>query len=100
MIVGTNNEWGRLRSVVVGRAENARVPVNDLSLRAICAGGGKQELKHGPFPKRVIDEATEDLDGLCRVFEQAGVVVYRPRIPDTETMFGVSGWKTDASHAY
>ena len=63
MILRSHNEWGRLRSVIVGRADNARVPVNDVSLRAINYAGGKaREIRQGPYPKQVIDEANEDLE--------------------------------------
>ena len=73
MILSSHNEWGRLRSVVVGRADNARVPVDDISLRAInYAGARPHGVVHGPYPATVIDEANEDLDYLCDVFVRAG----------------------------
>lgn len=101
MIVRSFNEWGRLRSVIVGRADNARVPLDDLSLRAInYAGSARRAISHGPYPQHVIDEANEDLEHLCRVFEAAGVAVYRPEIPDTEVTHGVDGWRSDGYYAF
>jgi scyllo-inosamine-4-phosphate amidinotransferase 1 len=101
MIVRSHNEWGRLRTVVVGRADNARVPVDDISLRAINYAGGKShEIRHGPYPREVIEEANEDLEALCRVFVDAGVVVYRPEAPQTGVRHAATGWSTDGYYAY
>lgn len=101
MILNSHNEWGRLRSVIVGRADHARVPVNDLSLRAInYAGPTPPAIRPGPYPQQVIDEANEDLEALCRVFVDAGVTVYRPDVPDTAATHGVHGWTSDGYYAY
>lgn len=101
MKVSSSNEWGRLRSVIVGRADNARVPVDDISLRAInYAGEGHHTVRHGPYPRHVIDEANEDLEILCRVFTEAGVTVYRPSAPCTIDRHGVDGWQSDGYYAY
>lgn len=101
MIVRSHNEWGRLRSVIVGRADNARVPVDDISLRAInYAGGHRPQVLPGPYPKRVIEEANEDLEHLCQVFAMAGVAVYRPEIPATHETHGAAGWQSDGYYAY
>jgi glycine amidinotransferase/scyllo-inosamine-4-phosphate amidinotransferase 1 len=101
MKISSRNEWGRLRSVIVGRADNARVPVDDLSLRAInYAGGGSRTVRHGPYPDQVIAEANEDLEILCRVFVDAGVTVHRPTVPDTARRHGASGWDSDGYYAF
>ena len=101
MILLSHNEWGRLRSVVVGRADNARVPSDDLSLRAInYAGGRKHAIPHGPYPGHVIEEANEDLETLCRVFTDAGITVYRPLEPRTDNRHGAAGWQTDGYYAF
>lgn len=101
MILCSHNEWGRLRSVVVGRADNARVPTDDVSLRAVNYAGSEQHaIHHGPYPKHVIDEANEDLETLCRVFAEAGVTVYRPLVPRTELRHGIAGWQTDGYYAF
>ncbi len=101
MILHSDNEWGRLRSVVVGRADNARVPVDDISLRAInYAGHAPQDIRHGPYPQAVIDEANEDLEALCRVFTDAGVAVHRPLAPRTDVRHAAAGWQSDGYYAY
>jgi glycine amidinotransferase/scyllo-inosamine-4-phosphate amidinotransferase 1 len=101
VILRSHNEWGRLRSVIVGRADHARVPVNDISLRAVnYAGTAVKQIAHGPYPARVIDEANEDLEYLCRVFADAGVTVYRPDPPRTDHRHGVGGWNSDGYYAF
>lgn len=101
MILRSHNEWGRLRSVIVGRADNARVPIDDVSLRAInYAGAGRRTVHHGPYPQQVIDEANEDLESLCRIFVDAGVTVFRPDIPRTAVQHGAAGWRSDGYYAY
>ena len=101
MILSSHNEWGRLRSVVVGRADNARVPVDDISLRAInYAGARPHGVVHGLYPATVIDEANEDLEYLCEVFVRAGVTVYRPEVPDTAVSHGAGRWHSDGYYAF
>ena len=87
--------------MIVGRADNARVPADDISLRAInYAGASRRTVPHGPYPQRVIDEANEDLETLCRIFRDAGVVVYRPDVPDTAREHGAGGWRSDGYYAF
>lgn len=101
MILHSRNEWGRLRSIIVGRADNARVPRNDISLRAInYAGSAPHEILQGPYPAAVIDEANEDLEALCAVFSDAGVEVHRPLAPSTGLVHGAAGWQSDGYYAY
>lgn len=101
MILCSHNEWGRLRSVVVGRADHARVPIDDVSLRAInYAGRASRVVRHGAYPPQVIDEANEDLETLCEVFVDAGVTVHRPDIPSTDVQHGAAGWRSDGYYAY
>lgn len=99
MIVRSSNEWGRLRSVIVGRADNARVPMQDISLRAVNYAGNPRTIKTGPYPQRVIEEANEDLEHLCGVFATAGVTVYRPEMPRTDVRHGADGWCSDGYYA-
>ena len=101
MILRSHNEWGRLRSVIVGRADNARVPADDISLRAInYAGPSPPAIVSGPYPQHVIDEANEDLEALCGVFNDAGVTVYRPDPPNTAAEHGAGGWRSDGYYAF
>jgi N-dimethylarginine dimethylaminohydrolase len=101
VILRSHNEWDRLRSVIVGRADNARVPVDDTSIRAInYAGPGHASVPSGPYPQSVIDEANEDLEHLCQVFADAGVTIYRPDPPSTALEHGAGGWHSDGYYAF
>lgn len=80
MKIHSYNEWDRLKSCVVGTATYANWPSKDPEWL--------QESEHtlwkdtpvpsGPVPQWVIDEANEDLEGLCDILRDFGTEVYRP----------------------
>jgi N-dimethylarginine dimethylaminohydrolase len=81
MKINSSNEWGKLKSVVVGSATHANWPSNDPVF-------GQEHLKtlwketpvpSGPVAQHIIDEANEDLEDLVEVLVQLGVEVSRPR---------------------
>ena len=80
MKINSNNEWGKLKSVVVGSATNANWPSND----PVFAKEGEKTLwKETPVPsgavsQHIIDEANEDLQDLADVLTKLGVTVRRP----------------------
>ena len=63
-IMYSKNEWGQLKKVVVGIADNARIPEVDASLRHINYADVTDELDipTGKYPQIVVDEANEDLE--------------------------------------
>ena len=64
------NEWDPLKKVIVGVADNAKIPDIDISLRCVNYADKKDETEiiKGPYPQKVIDETNEDLDILCKSF--------------------------------
>lgn len=95
------NEWDPLKSIIVGDATNARVPMDDLSLRAInYADDPKQTVPSGPYPKQVIEEANEDLEGLSQALRKMGVQVHRPLEQDTGALIQTPQWSTDRYYSY
>ena len=56
--MGSKNEWGQLRKVIVGHAEGARVPEMDRSLRLInyADRDDVSDVPCGLYPQQVIDE--------------------------------------------
>jgi hypothetical protein len=82
--ISSHNEWDKLRSIVVGEASNANWPTND----PVFAEESKKTLwtetpvPSGPVPQHIVDEANEDLQGLCDILIEAGVDVYRPKQMD------------------
>lgn len=92
MKIHSYNEWDRLKACVVGTATNANWPKNDPVF--------KQESQHttwketpvpsGPVPQWIIDEANEDLEGLCDILRDFGTQVYRPTKMDWQALDGMS----------
>jgi glycine amidinotransferase/scyllo-inosamine-4-phosphate amidinotransferase 1 len=78
----SQNEWDPLIHVVVGRADHARIPSMDLSLRTVNYShlADVSALPNGPYPESVINEANEDLEGMVKVFKDLHVKVDRPSL--------------------
>jgi len=76
----TINEWGQLKKVIVGIADNAKIPKLDKSLRTVNYADIKNinSIKYGPYPKQVIDEANEDLETFCDFLKSEKIEVVRP----------------------
>ena len=78
MIQLSKNEWDTLQSVIVGVADNAKIPELDTSLRCVNYADMQSTIQVGNYPQQVIDEANEDLNGLVKFLEGENVTVYRP----------------------
>lgn len=81
MKISSNNEWGRLRSVVVGSATNANWPDTDpiFSQEGIKTTWKSTPVPAGPVPQWIVDESNEDLHGLVEILKQHNVEVVRPQ---------------------
>ena len=55
------NEWAQLNKVVVGVAEQAKIPELELSMRTINYAdvSDTSEISVGNYPQQVIEEASE-----------------------------------------
>lgn len=77
----SRNEWDPLQTVIVGIADDARIPILDPSLRVVNYAD-KKTIKHIPkpglYPQQVIDESNEDLEKFCNALSNLGVNVLRP----------------------
>jgi len=81
MKISTQNEYGTLKSVIVGSAKYATWPSNDTAFtESIATSTFDKKLTSGPMPTNIIKEAEQDLDRLAGVLETTGVKVYRPVI--------------------
>jgi glycine amidinotransferase len=82
----STNEWGKLKKIVVGVADYAVVPPVDKSLRTINYADLKDtsEIKVGPYPEQVIEEANEDLEILVDFLKSQDVEVLRPKREKTD----------------
>jgi glycine amidinotransferase len=76
----SRNEWDPLKKVIVGTATNAQIPKMDRSLRIInyADRSNISDVRSGPYPDKVIDEANEDLEKLCETLISLDIKVVRP----------------------
>lgn len=76
----SSNEWDPLKSVIVGIADDARIPWLDPSLRYVnyASTHDTKLIPQGPYPQQVIDEANEDLEIFSDFLRKEGVAVHRP----------------------
>jgi N-dimethylarginine dimethylaminohydrolase len=102
VIVSSHNEWGKLRSIVVGTASGANWPVMDPTFAINWETTLFKEVPHpkGPVPTHVIDEANEDLDELVKALQSAGVDVFRPMDNNYAANIGNSKWSSDQLYGY
>lgn len=84
MKIHSYNEWDQLREIYVGIADHANWPSTDpvFSLESSKTTWTETPVPSGPVPQWIIDEANEDLDGLCDILIDAGVTVHRPQAID------------------
>jgi scyllo-inosamine-4-phosphate amidinotransferase 1 len=80
MKISTSNEWGKLRSIVVGSATHANWPSNDpvFSQEHLKTAWHETPVPSGPVPQWIVDESNEDLDELANVLTKLGIEVFRP----------------------
>lgn len=74
------NEWSKLEKVIVGIADNAKMPQVDTSVRTVNHADKTKikEIPVGNYPQKVIDETNEDLEIFVNFLNQEKVEVFRP----------------------
>jgi len=77
----SQNEWGKLKKVIVGVADYAIVPEVDLSLRTVNYADRSDisTIKVGAYPKQVIDETNEDLEIFINFLKNENIEIVRPK---------------------
>ena len=76
----SKNEWDPLKTVIVGIADDAKIPLLDPSLRLVNYADVKYSynIPNGPYPEQVVTEANEDLEILSDFLKKQDVTVLRP----------------------
>jgi glycine amidinotransferase len=76
----SKNEWDPLKKVIVGVADDAAIPVMDISLRTVNYADKTDDdyVPQGLYPQQVINEANEDLEIFCDFLKDQNVEVVRP----------------------
>lgn len=90
-MISSYDEYSTLKRIVVGDATHANWPVHDPVFRAEAEHTLWKEtpLPSGPVPQLIIDEANEDLQGLCNILTDHGVEVVRPDTMNFQTHDGM-----------
>src|SRR4029078_8328410 len=95
------NEWDPLEEVIVGNPLRARYPTPDLSTQlAEFPDRSLNDIPHGPFPQRIIDETEEDLNEFEQILEKAGVTVKRPDTWAHEGKVSTINWEPQGYYNY
>lgn len=77
----SRNEWDPLKTVIVGIADDAKIPFLDTSLRVVNYADKKTMAEiptPGFYPKQVIEESNEDLEKFCDLLRKESINVLRP----------------------
>ena len=101
-MVNVNNEWGKLKEVIVGTVDNANMPTHGKDLHCINYATDdfipKNEL--GFWDKKVYEETYEDLENLSNLLTDVGVKVYRPSPIDTTKTISNGHWETSQYYTF
>jgi glycine amidinotransferase/scyllo-inosamine-4-phosphate amidinotransferase 1 len=101
-MVSVNNEWGKLREVIVGTIDNANMPTHGKDLHCINYATESEIPKSeiGFWDSQVYDETYEDLDNLSNLLKDVGVKVYRPTPIDTQKVVSNGYWETTQYYTF
>ncbi|KYK19931.1 hypothetical protein AYK24_04810 [Thermoplasmatales archaeon SG8-52-4] len=99
MKLNSHNEWDTLKEVIIGRP-NARSnlifkkPVSKKVLEQA------EQLAYKAYPQKLLDNAAEDLEGLCDIIKDFGVKIHRPDVKDIHRIFSTPYFNASAEHAF
>ena len=101
MKISTRNEYGRLKSVILGRPQGANWPTGDIFFdRMLSLSSYKPSLARGPVAQDVVTKASDDLFYMRDLLEDNGVQVYRPEIVDYTRTVAHGEHVTSGMHSY
>jgi len=100
-VVSSHNEWDQLEEIIVGIVNFANRPVVGRDQKLIeYFGLNYKEYPTGPFDKRILEEAREDLEHLVETLEGLGVTVKRPSPLDHRKTFCTPDWCSNGFYSY
>jgi len=101
-MVSVNNEWGKLREIIVGTIDNANMPTHGKDLHCINYATETEIPKDeiGFWDKQVYDETQEDLENLSNLLTDIGVKVHRPSSIDTQKVVSNGYWETTQYYTF
>ncbi|KAL8634798.1 MAG: hypothetical protein Q9228_007639 [Teloschistes exilis] len=91
--VSANNEWSRLRSVIVGKAEGSCFPSeSERMIKATMPEDHHDQFKPSkPFPAHVVQGACQELERFAAILEREDIKTYRPRTIRWSEVGGYTG---------
>ena len=95
-IVNSWNEWGRLKRVIVGRADGTMVQAPEPATVRDWPEWGFPKGTFGRLPQEMEDAANEQLDNFAALLETHGVVVDRPKPLDFSQKVSTPDWTQDS----
>jgi scyllo-inosamine-4-phosphate amidinotransferase 1 len=101
--INSNTEWGTLKEVILGRAENAQIPKtkkHDIHCVDYANYETVSGLPSGLYPEKVIEETVEDLNNFQSQLESVGVSVLRPDVIDSSLLCATPNWTSDGYYTY
>jgi scyllo-inosamine-4-phosphate amidinotransferase 1 len=101
-MVNVNNEWGKLKEVIVGTVDNANMPTHGKDLHCINYATDNEIPKDelGFWDPQVYDETHEDLENLSNLLTNVGVKVYRPTPINTQKVISNGYWETTQYYTF
>jgi len=101
-MVSVNNEWGRLREIIVGTIDNANMPTHGKDLHCINYATETEIPKDeiGFWDKQVYDETQEDLENLSSLLTNVGIKVHRPSPINTQKVVSNGYWETTQYYTF
>jgi glycine amidinotransferase/scyllo-inosamine-4-phosphate amidinotransferase 1 len=101
-MVNVNNEYSKLKEVIVGTIDNANMPKHGYDMHCINYAD-KDTIpanETGSFDPQVYEETQEDLEHLVKTLEDFGAVVHRPEKIDTSKTVSNGYWETDQYYTF
>jgi glycine amidinotransferase/scyllo-inosamine-4-phosphate amidinotransferase 1 len=101
--INSHNEWDRLREVVLGSAGHTMAaltwPRPDSIPPAVLEKA--YEWARRAYPRWLLDEVNEDLEGVAEIFRKAGIKVLRPTLHDLNRLYSSPfGWSSTGNDVY
>ena len=94
MKIQSSNEYSKLRSVIVGTANNANWPSKDKQFRKMeeTTRWKNSPVPSGPVEQSIIDQTEQELERMCNQLVAHGVEVHRPWTMDYQAFDGMYGY--------
>ncbi len=101
--INSHTEWGTLKEVILGRAENIHIPLTkgkDIHCIDYALYDTVEGLPGGYYSEQIIEETKEDLDLFQNQLLTLGIKVLRPEIFDSGKQYANPYWQSEGYYSY